>query len=84
MNDDLPPDLPRLQTLPTWAAYYLTRIRTRNAADERQQAQPQLTSAPTTEPAQPCAVCRPDPAQPVRAPLSLFPFSQPLPPRQPR
>ncbi|MGW6463644.1 DUF6233 domain-containing protein [Streptomyces rubiginosohelvolus] len=38
MDDDLPPDLPRLRTLETWAAHYLTRIRTRIAAVERQQA----------------------------------------------
>ncbi|MBM7057544.1 DUF6233 domain-containing protein [Streptomyces durocortorensis] len=31
----------------TWAAHYLTRIRTRIAAVERQQAQPQPTPAPT-------------------------------------
>ncbi len=41
MDDGLPPDLPRLRTLETWAAHYLTRIRTRIAAVERQQAQQQ-------------------------------------------
>ncbi|MFD4130642.1 DUF6233 domain-containing protein [Streptomyces globisporus] len=39
------PDLPRLRTLETWAAHYLTRIRTRIAALERQQA-PVPTAAP--------------------------------------
>ncbi|MEU8598877.1 DUF6233 domain-containing protein [Streptomyces globisporus] len=47
MDDDLPPDLPRLRTLETWAAYYLTRIRTRIAAVERQQAQPRPAPVPT-------------------------------------
>ncbi|MGW3502999.1 hypothetical protein ACWDMY_20200, partial [Streptomyces globisporus] len=37
MDDDLPPDLVRLRTLETWAAHYLTRIRARIAAVERQQ-----------------------------------------------
>ncbi|MFD5342237.1 DUF6233 domain-containing protein [Streptomyces anulatus] len=50
MDDDLPPDLPRLRTLETWAAHYLTRIRTRIAAVERQQAQPQPVPAPTAAP----------------------------------
>lgn len=38
MGDDLPPDLPRLRTLETWAAHYLMRIRARIVAVERQQA----------------------------------------------
>lgn len=45
MGDDLPPDLGRLRTLETWAANYLTRIRARIAAVERQQAQ-QAQQAP--------------------------------------
>ncbi|MEU6628449.1 DUF6233 domain-containing protein [Streptomyces parvus] len=51
MDDDLPPDLGRLRTLETWADLYLTRIRKRIAAVERQQAQPQRPPAPTTPPA---------------------------------
>ncbi|MET8940403.1 DUF6233 domain-containing protein [Streptomyces rubiginosohelvolus] len=48
MGHDLPPDLARLRTLETWAAHYLTRIRARIAAVERQQAQqpPAPTAAP--------------------------------------
>ncbi|MFD5694425.1 DUF6233 domain-containing protein [Streptomyces rubiginosohelvolus] len=49
MGDDLPPDLGRLRTLETWAAHYLTRIRARIAAVERQQAQ-QRPPAPTAAP----------------------------------
>ncbi|MEU5036127.1 DUF6233 domain-containing protein [Streptomyces rubiginosohelvolus] len=49
MDDDLPPDLVRLRTLETWAAHYLTRIRARIAAVERQQAQ--QAPAPTVRPA---------------------------------
>lgn len=41
MDTDLPPDLARLRVLETWAAHYLTRIRARIAAVERQQAQQQ-------------------------------------------
>ncbi|MFJ2854575.1 hypothetical protein [Streptomyces rubiginosohelvolus] len=37
MGNDLPPDLAHLRTLETWAAHYLTRIRARIAAVERQQ-----------------------------------------------
>ncbi|MFI0107860.1 DUF6233 domain-containing protein [Streptomyces parvus] len=53
MDDDLPPDLPRLRTLETWAAHYLTRIRARIVAVERQQAQqpPAPTAAPSARPA---------------------------------
>ncbi|MEU3433048.1 DUF6233 domain-containing protein [Streptomyces sp. NPDC006863] len=51
MDDDLPPDLPRLRTLEKWAELYLERIRTRIAAVE-QKAQPQR---PTAEPAPPAA-----------------------------
>ncbi|MFH9568697.1 DUF6233 domain-containing protein, partial [Streptomyces globisporus] len=50
MDDDLPPDLARLRTLETWAAHYLTRIRTRIAAVERQQARPPQAPAPTAAP----------------------------------
>ncbi|MFF3531354.1 DUF6233 domain-containing protein [Streptomyces rubiginosohelvolus] len=49
MNDDLPPDLPRLRTLETWAALYLQRVRARIAAVERQP--PQSAPAPTALPA---------------------------------
>ncbi|MFF5894231.1 DUF6233 domain-containing protein [Streptomyces globisporus] len=56
MDDDLPPDLPRLRTLETWAAHYLTRIRARIAAAERQQqTQPPQAPAPTAKPARPAA-----------------------------
>ncbi|MGW6588437.1 DUF6233 domain-containing protein [Streptomyces globisporus] len=55
MDDDLPPDLPRLRTLETWAANYLTRIRMRIAAVEQQQAQSQRPPAPTAAPAPPAA-----------------------------
>ncbi|MFJ9195450.1 DUF6233 domain-containing protein [Streptomyces globisporus] len=56
MDDDLPPDLPRLRTLETWAATYLTRIRARISAVERhQQAQPQQAPVPTAKPAPPAA-----------------------------
>ncbi|MFD8660245.1 DUF6233 domain-containing protein [Streptomyces globisporus] len=56
MDDDLPPDLVRLRTLETWAAHYLTRIRERIAAVERQQqAQPRQPPLPTAEPASPAA-----------------------------
>ncbi|MFF5894119.1 DUF6233 domain-containing protein [Streptomyces globisporus] len=55
MDNDLPPDLVRLRTLETWAANYLTRIRARIAAVERQQAQqqttPALSAAPPARPA---------------------------------
>jgi len=51
MDDDLPPDLARLRTLETWAAHYLTRIRARIAAVERQQAQSQPAPTPTAAPA---------------------------------
>ncbi|MFD8474302.1 DUF6233 domain-containing protein [Streptomyces globisporus] len=50
MDDDLPPDLDRLRTLETWADLYLTRIRTRIAAVERQQARPPQAPAPTAVP----------------------------------
>ncbi|MFI0005774.1 DUF6233 domain-containing protein [Streptomyces globisporus] len=51
MDDDLPPDLPRLRTLETWAATYLSRIRTRIAAVERQQQeQPRQPTGPTAAP----------------------------------
>ncbi|MGW3585697.1 DUF6233 domain-containing protein [Streptomyces rubiginosohelvolus] len=40
-RNDLPPDQVRLRTLETWAAHYLTRIRARIAAVERQQSQQQ-------------------------------------------
>ncbi|MFE2204540.1 DUF6233 domain-containing protein [Streptomyces rubiginosohelvolus] len=50
MDDDLPPDLPRLRTLETRAAHYLTRIRARIAAVEEQQ-----TPASTAAPARPAA-----------------------------
>ncbi|MFI7329675.1 DUF6233 domain-containing protein [Streptomyces rubiginosohelvolus] len=51
MGDDLPPDLARLRTLETWAAHYLTRIRARIAAVERQQQeQSRETPAPTAAP----------------------------------
>ncbi|MGW6650595.1 hypothetical protein AMK23_34185 [Streptomyces sp. CB02130] len=52
MGGDLPPDLVRLRTLETWAAHYLTRIRARIAAVERQQSQ-QQTPAPTAAPSGP-------------------------------
>ncbi|MEU5561367.1 DUF6233 domain-containing protein [Streptomyces globisporus] len=55
MDDDLPPDLARLRTLETWAAHYLTRIRTRIAAVERQQAQPRPAPAPTAAAVPPAA-----------------------------
>lgn len=65
MDDDLPPDLVRLRTLETWAAHYLTRIRERIAAVERQQqAQPRQPPLPTAEPASPAA--GPGRAVPVR------------------
>lgn len=53
MGEDLPPELIRLPTLETWAAHYLTRIRARIAAVERQQAQqpPGLPAAPPVRPA---------------------------------
>lgn len=53
MDTDLPPDLARLRVLETWAAHYLTRIRARIAAVERQQAQqsPAPTAAPPVRPA---------------------------------
>ncbi|MDX2922342.1 DUF6233 domain-containing protein [Streptomyces sp. NE06-03C] len=61
MDDDLPPDLDRLRTLETWADLYLTRIRTRIAAVERQQARPpQQAPAPTAvPPSRPAAGPRP-------------------------
>ncbi|MGW1334607.1 DUF6233 domain-containing protein [Streptomyces rubiginosohelvolus] len=55
MGDDLPPDLPRLRTLETWAAHYLTRIRTRIAAVKRQQTQQQPPAPTATPPARPAA-----------------------------
>ncbi|WP_097983004.1 hypothetical protein [Streptomyces sp. f150] len=59
MDDDLPPDLPRLRTLETRAATYLTRIRARIAAVERQQqAQqppPQAPAPTAAPPARPAA-----------------------------
>ncbi|APS23370.1 hypothetical protein TK78_34055 [Streptomyces sp. Tue 6075] len=55
MGDDLPPDLPRLRTLETWAAQYLTRIRARIAAVERQQAQQQPPAPTAAPPARPAA-----------------------------
>ncbi len=50
MDDDLPPDLVRLGTLESCADLYLTRIRTRMAAIERQQARPPQAAAPTAVP----------------------------------
>ncbi|MFJ9924344.1 DUF6233 domain-containing protein [Streptomyces rubiginosohelvolus] len=61
MNDDLPPDLPRLRTLETWAATYLTRIRARIAAVERQQVQQPLRQAPAEGRASVAARCRSGP-----------------------
>ncbi|WP_331725233.1 DUF6233 domain-containing protein (plasmid) [Streptomyces globisporus] len=55
MDDDLPPDLPRLRTLETWAAHYLTRIRARIAAVERQQTQQQPPAPTAAPPARPAA-----------------------------
>ncbi|MFB7403329.1 DUF6233 domain-containing protein [Streptomyces rubiginosohelvolus] len=55
MDDDLPPDLPRLRTLETWADLFLRRVRARIAAVEQQQKQPHQTlaspAAPTVRPA---------------------------------
>ncbi|MFI2471535.1 DUF6233 domain-containing protein [Streptomyces globisporus] len=55
MDDDLPPDLTRLRTLETWAAHYLTRIRARIAAVERQQTQQQPPAPTAAPPARPAA-----------------------------
>ncbi|MFH9118569.1 DUF6233 domain-containing protein [Streptomyces globisporus] len=55
MDDDLPPDLARLRTLETWAAHYLTRIRARIAAVERQQSQQQPPAPTAAPPARPAA-----------------------------
>ncbi|MFC9184497.1 DUF6233 domain-containing protein [Streptomyces globisporus] len=60
MDDDLPPDLDRLRTPETWADLYLTRIRARIAAVERQQARPPQAPAPTAAPpSRPAAGPRP-------------------------
>ncbi|MCQ1582559.1 DUF6233 domain-containing protein [Streptomyces parvus] len=55
MDDDLPPDLGRLRTLETWADLYLTRIRARIAAVERQQAQQQPPAPTVAPPVRPAA-----------------------------
>ncbi|MEU2098648.1 DUF6233 domain-containing protein [Streptomyces globisporus] len=55
MGDDLPPDLARLRTLEAWAAHYLTRIRARIAAVERQQSQQRPPAPTATPPARPAA-----------------------------
>jgi hypothetical protein len=56
MDDDLPPDLPRLRTLETWADLYLQRVRKRIAAVERHQSRPQQAPAPiATPPSRPAA-----------------------------
>ncbi|WP_431789276.1 hypothetical protein HLK56_33095 [Streptomyces sp. G9] len=55
MDTDLPPDLARLRVLETWAAHYLTRIRARIAAVERQQAQQPSRAPAAASPVRPAA-----------------------------
>ncbi|MFJ1648039.1 DUF6233 domain-containing protein [Streptomyces sp. NPDC088258] len=45
MNDDLPPDLPRLRILETWHTVQLGRIRIAITAAEQQEAQQQRDAA---------------------------------------
>ncbi len=72
MDDDLPPDLPRLRTLETWADLYLTRIRARIAAVERQQAQQPPWQAPAPTAARPSRTA----AGPGRAPTPDWGLSE--------